>query len=188
MIRMTMRIGDMSVQVMQLLDEANTSRYKNPSPHKVNVNIKKSPFIIVSGHDLRDLEMLLEQTEGKEINIYAHGEMLPSHGYSELKKYKHLVGNFGSAWQNQQKKFDGIPGCILMTNNCLMRPRETYKDRISTSVVGWDGVKHIDVLEDGTKDFSEIINKALELGGFKEDEEEKEILVGLWTSCNIISC
>ena len=179
MIRMTMRIGDMSVQVMQLLDEANTSRYKNPSPHKVNINIKKGPFIIVSGHDLRDLEMLLEQTEGKKINIYTHGEMLPSHGYPELKKYKHLVGNFGSAWQNQQKEFDGIPGCILMTTNCLMRPRETYKDRIfSTSVVGFDGIKHIDVLEDGTKDFSEIIEKALELGGFKEDEEEKQILVG----------
>ena len=179
MIRMTMRIGDMSVQVMQLLDEANTSRYKNPSPHKVNVNIKKGPFIIVSGHDLRDLEMLLEQTKGKGINIYTHGEMLPSHGYPELKKYKHLVGNYGGAWQDQQKEFDGIPGCILMTTNCLMRPRETYKDRIfSTSVVGWDGIKHIDVLEDGTKDFSEIIEKALELGGFKEDEEEKEILVG----------
>jgi len=174
-----MRTGDMSVEVMRTLDEANTTRYNNPSPHKVNVNTKKGPFIIVSGHDLRDLEMLLEQTEGKGINIYTHGEMLPSHGYPSLKKHKHLVGNFGSAWQNQQKEFDGIPGCILMTTNCLMRPRETYKDRIfSTSVVGWDGVKHIDVLEDGTKDFSEIINKALELGGFKEDEEEKEILVG----------
>ena len=179
MIRMTMRTGDMSVEVMRTLDEANTTRYKNPSPHKVNINIKKGPFIIVSGHDLRDLEMLLQQTKDKGINIYTHGEMLPSHGYPELKKYKHLVGNFGSAWQNQQKEFDGIPGCILMTTNCLMRPRETYKDRIfSTSVVGWDGIKHIGVLEDGTKDFSEIIDKALELGGFKEDEEEKEILVG----------
>ncbi len=123
--------------------------------------------------------MLLQQTEGKGINIYTHGEMLPAHGYPELKKYKHLVGNYGSAWQNQQKEFDGIPGCILMTTNCLMRPRETYKDRIfTTSVVGWDGLKSIEVSEDGTKDFSEIINKALELGGFKEDEETKEILVG----------
>lgn len=179
MLRMTMRTGEMSVEVMKTLDEANTTNYKNPSPHKVNVNIKKGPFIVVSGHDLRDLEMLLQQTEGKGINIYTHGEMLPSHGYPELKKYKHLVGNFGSAWQNQQKEFDGIPGCILMTTNCLMRPRETYKDRIySTNVVGWDGIKHIGQLKDGTKDFSEIINKALELGGFKEDEEEKEILVG----------
>lgn len=179
MIRMTMRTGEMSVQVMKTLDEANTTRYKNPSPHKVNVHTKKGPFIIVSGHDLRDLEMLLEQTEGKGINIYTHGEMLPSHGYPELNKHKHLVGNYGSAWQNQQKEFDDIPGCILMTTNCLMRPRETYKDRLfTTSVVGWDGLTHIGVSEDGTKDFSEIINKALELGGFKEDEEEKEILVG----------
>lgn len=179
MIRMTMRVGETSVQVMQLLDEANTTRFQNPSPHKVNVNIKKGPFIIVSGHDLHDLEMLLEQTKGKGINIYTHGEMLPSHGYPELKKYKHLVGNFGSAWQNQQKEFDGIPGCILMTTNCLMKPRDTYKDRIfTTSVVGWDGVKHIDVKEDGNKDFQEIIEKALELGGFQEEDSKKEILVG----------
>ncbi|WP_333860830.1 hydroxylamine reductase [Clostridium sp.] len=179
MIRMTMRTGDMSIEVMKTLDKANTSRYKDPSIHKVNVSIKKGPFIIVSGHDLRDLEMLLKQTENKGINIYTHGEMLPAHGYPELKKYKHLVGNYGSAWQNQQKEFDGIPGCILMTTNCLMRPRETYKDRIfTTSVVGWDGVQHIDVNKDGTKDFSVIINKALELGGFKEDEDPKEILVG----------
>ncbi len=179
MIRMTMRTGDMSVEVMKILDEANTTTYKNPSPHTVNVNIKKGPFIIVSGHDLRDLEMLLQQTEGKGINIYTHGEMLPAHGYPGLKKYKHLAGNFGGAWQDQQKQFDGIPGCILMTTNCLMRPRETYKDRIfTTSVVGWDGVKYIPKSEDGTKDFSEIINKALELGGFKKDEEVHEILVG----------
>jgi hydroxylamine reductase len=179
MIGMTMRVGDASVQIMKLLDEANTTKYKNPSPQKVNVNIKKGPFIIVSGHDLRDLEMLLMQTEGKGINIYTHGEMLPSHGYPELNKYKHLVGNFGGAWQNQQKEFDGIPGCMLMTTNCLMRPKESYKDRIfTTSVVGWDGVKYIGASEDGTKDFSEIINKALELGGFTEDQEEKEILVG----------
>ncbi|AFS79006.1 hydroxylamine reductase Hcp [Gottschalkia acidurici 9a] len=179
MIRMTMRVGEMSVEVMRVLDEANTTKYQNPSPHKVNVHTKKGPFIIISGHDLRDLEMLLEQTDGKGINIYTHGEMLSSHGYPELKRYKHLVGNYGSAWQNQQKEFDNIPGCILMTTNCLMRPRETYKDRIySTNVVGWDGIKHIKTNEDGTKDFSEIINKSLELGGFKEDEEEKEILVG----------
>lgn len=179
MIRMVMRTGNMSVEVMKVLDEANTTKYQKPSPQKVNVNFKKGPFIIISGHDLRDLEMLLEQTEGKGINIYTHGEMLPAHGYPALKKYKHLAGNFGSAWQNQQTEFDGIPGCILMTTNCLMRPRETYKDRIfTTSVVGWDGVKNIRVAADGTKDFSEIINKALNLGGFKEDQEVKEILVG----------
>ncbi|WP_070000630.1 hydroxylamine reductase [Cellulosilyticum sp. I15G10I2] len=179
LIRMTMRTGEMSVEVMRILDEANTTKYSHPSPQQVNVNTEKGPFIIISGHDLRDLEMLLEQTEGKGINIYTHGEMLPAHGYPSLKKYKHLVGNYGSAWQNQQKEFDNIPGCILMTTNCLMRPREGYKDRIfTTNVVGWDGIKNIKVNEDGTKDFSEIINRALELGGFKEDEEEKKILVG----------
>ncbi|MBL4934521.1 hydroxylamine reductase [Clostridium sp. YIM B02515] len=179
LIDVTMKVGNASVEVMQILDKANTTTYSNPSPQKVNVNVKKGPFIIISGHDLRDLEMLLEQTEGKGINIYTHGEMLPSHGYPELKKYKHLVGNFGSAWQNQQKEFDGIPGCILMTTNCMMKPKDSYRDRIfSTNVVGWDGIQHIKTLEDGTKDFSEMINKALELGGFEADEEVKEILVG----------
>ncbi len=179
LIELTMKTGNIAIAVMKLLDDANTNKYKNPNPHKVNVTLKKGPFIIVSGHDLRDLEMLLEQSEGKGINIYTHGEMLPAHGYDGLKKYKHLVGNFGSAWQNQQKEFDDIPGCILMTTNCLMQPRESYKDRIySTSVVGWEGIKHIKADEDGYKDFSEIINKALELGGYDEDEEDKEILVG----------
>lgn len=179
LIRMTMRAGNISVEVMRLLDEANTTKFDNPSPHSVNVNPQKGPFIIVSGHDLRDLEMLLEQTKGKGINIYTHGEMLPAHGYPSLKKYPHLVGNYGSAWQNQQQEFDNLPGCILMTTNCLMRPRETYKDRIfTTNVVGWEGVKNIKVSEDGTKDFSEIIAKALALGGFTDNQEAQEILVG----------
>jgi len=179
MIRMVMRAGNMSVEVMQVLDKANTTTYEHPSPQQVNVNVKKGPFIIVSGHDLRDLEMLLQQTVGKGINIYTHGEMLPAHGYPGLKKYSHLVGNYGGAWQDQQKEFDEIPGCILMTTNCLMRPRETYKDRIfTTNVVGWDGVQNVPLSADGTKDFSEIIKKSLELGGFKEDQEVKEILVG----------
>ena len=179
LIKLLVETGDMGVKIMEVLDTANNNTYSSPSPTKVNVNIKKGPFIIVSGHDLRDLEMLLVQTEGKGINIYTHGEMLPSHGYPELNKYSHLVGNFGGAWQNQQKEFDNIPGCILMTTNCLMKPRDSYKDRIfSTSVVGWDGIKHIEKDENGNKDFSEIITKALELGGFKEDEEVKEILVG----------
>ena len=179
LIRWTMRTGEMSIAVMKKLDEANTEIYKNPEPHKVNVHIKKGPFIIVSGHDLFDLEMLLKQTEGTGINIYTHGEMLPCHGYPGLKKYKHLVGNFGGAWQDQQKEFDGLPGCILMTTNCLMKPRESYKDRIyTTNVVGWDGVKFIEKNDKGEKDFTPIIKQSLELGGFKEDEEPHEILVG----------
>lgn len=179
LIRLTLKTGDMAIEIMKKLDEANTTIYGNPSPHPVNVHIKKGPFIIVSGHDLKDLEMLLKQTEGLGINIYTHGEMLPSHGYEGLKKYKHLAGNFGGAWQDQQKQFDNLPGCILMTTNCLMRPRDTYKDRIySTNVVGWDGIKYIEKKPDGEKDFSEIIKQSLELGGFTEEQESKEILVG----------
>jgi len=179
MIRMAMRTGEMAIAVMKKLDEANTEVYGNPFPHKVNIHMKKGPFIIVSGHDLKDLEMLLEQTEGKGVNIYTHGEMLPCHGYEGLKKYPHLVGNFGGAWQDQQKQFDNIPGCILMTTNCLMRPRESYKDRIySTNVVGWEGIKHIGKKENGDKDFSEIIQQAIRLGSYPEDEEPQEILTG----------
>ncbi len=179
LIRMMMRTGEIAIEVMKKLDEANTTIYQNPTPHNVNVHIKKGPFIIVSGHDLKDLEMLLKQTEGTGINIYTHGEMLPCHGYPGLKKYPHLVGNFGGAWQDQQKQFDNLPGCILMTTNCLMRPRDSYKDRIySTNVVGWDGVKHIGKNENGEKDFGPIIKQALELGGFPEDEEAHDILVG----------
>lgn len=179
LIRMTMRTGEMALEVMKQLDEANTSVYGNPYPHKVSVRRKKGPFIIVSGHDFKDLEMLLEQTKDTGINIYTHGEMLPGHGYEGLKKYPHLVGNFGGAWQDQQKEFDNLPGCILMTTNCLMRPREGYKDRIySTNVVGWEGVKYIPKKENGEKDFHEIIEQALALGGFSDDEEEKEITVG----------
>lgn len=179
LIDLSMKAGTASVEIMKVLDEANTTTYKNPSPQQVNVNRRKGPFIVISGHDLRDLEQLLQQTEGKGVNIYTHGEMLPAHGYPSLKKYSHLVGNFGTAWQNQQKEFDGIPGCILMTTNCLMKPKDSYKDRIfTTNVVGWEGLKYVPVKEDGTKDFSEVINKALELGGFTEDEEVKEITVG----------
>ena len=179
LIRLTMRTGEMAVEVMKKLDEANTTCYGQPSPHSVPVRVKKGPFIIVSGLDLKDLEMLLKQSEGTGVNIYTHGEMLPSHGYDGLKKYPHLVGNFGGAWQEQQKEFDDLPGCILMTTNCLMRPRDSYKDRIySTNVVGWDGVKHIGKKENGEKDFGPVIRHALELGGFTEEPENKEILVG----------
>ena len=179
LIRLTMRTGEIALAVMKTLDEANTGVYGNPAPHKVKIHMKKGPFIVVSGHDLKDLEMLLTQTQGKGIHVYTHGEMLPAHGYEGLKKYTHLVGNFGGAWQDQQSQFDDLPGCILMTTNCLMRPRESYKDRIfSTNVVGWDGVQFIEKQENGEKDFGPIIKKALELGGYPEDHDQEEILVG----------
>ena len=179
LIRLTMRTGEIALAVMKTLDEANTGVYGDPSPHQVRIHMKKGPFIVVSGHDLKDLEMLLAQTQGKGIHVYTHGEMLPAHGYEGLKKYPHLVGNFGGAWQDQQSQFDDLPGCILMTTNCLMRPRESYKDRIfSTNVVGWDGVQFIEKKENGEKDFGPIIKKALELGGYPEDHDQEEILVG----------
>ena len=179
LIRLTMRTGEIALAVMKTLDEANTGVYGDPSPHQVRIHMKKGPFIVVSGHDLKDLEMLLAQTQGKGIHVYTHGEMLPAHGYEGLKKYPHLVGNFGGAWQDQQSQFDDLPGCILMTTNCLMRPRESYKDRIfSTNVVGWDGVQFIEKQENGEKDFGPIIKKALELGGYPEDHDQEEILVG----------
>ena len=179
LIRLTMRTGEIALAVMKTLDEANTGVYGDPAPHKVKIHMKKGPFIVVSGHDLKDLEMLLTQTQGKGIHVYTHGEMLPAHGYEGLKKYTHLVGNFGGAWQEQQSQFDDLPGCILMTTNCLMRPRESYKDRIfSTNVVGWDGVQFIEKKENGEKDFGPIIKKALELGGYPEDHDQEEILVG----------
>lgn len=172
LIQLAMKTGTMALEIMQKLDEANTTVYGNPSPHAVPMTLKAGPFIIVSGHDFHDLEMLLAQSQGTGVNIYTHGEMLPGHGYEGLKKYPHLVGNFGGAWQEQQKQFDNIPGCILMTTNCLMKPRNSYKDRIySTNVVGWDGVKYIPRTESGEKDFSEIIQQALALGGYDTDRD-----------------
>lgn len=169
LIQLAMKTGTMALEIMQKLDEANTTVYGNPSPHAVPMTLKAGPFIIVSGHDFHDLEMLLAQSQGTGVNIYTHGEMLPGHGYEGLKKYPHLVGNFGGAWQEQ---FDNIPGCILMTTNCLMKPRDSYKDRIySTNVVGWDGVKYIPRKENGEKNFSEIIQQALALGGYDTDRD-----------------
>ena len=126
-----METGKVNLTCMALLDEANTTAYGTPTPTTVPLTIEKGPFIIVTGHDLKDLELLLKQTEGKGINIYTHGEMLPAHGYPLLKKYGHLKGNFGTAWQNQQKEFDNVPGAILFTTNCLMPPRSSYSDRSS---------------------------------------------------------
>jgi len=162
-----METGKVNLSCMALLDEANTSTYGTPVPTTVPLTVEKGPFIVVTGHDLKDLELLLKQTEGKGINIYTHGEMLPAHAYPELKKYKHLKGNFGTAWQNQQKEFDGVPGAFLFTTNCLMPPRPSYKDRVfTTEVVSFPGVSHIG--ED--KDFTPVIEKALELGGYSEDQ------------------
>lgn len=175
---LNMELGMINFRCMEILDEANTETYGHPKPTYVPITKKKGPFIIVSGHDLKDLKMLLEQTKGKGINIYTHGEMLPAHAYPELKKYEHLAGNFGGAWYEQQKEFDGIPGCVLMTTNCLQKPKDSYKDRIfTTSIVGWPDVAHIEE-DDGVKDFTPLIEKAIMLGGWNEDEEEKTILVG----------
>lgn len=178
-INLLLETGENAYYVMETLDRANNETYQPPTPHKVNIQVKKGPFVVISGHDLRDLEMLLEQTKDRGVNVYTHGEMIPSHGYEGLKKYPNLVGNYGGAWQNQQQEFSNLPGTILMTTNCLMRPMKSYDDRIySTNVVGWDGIKHIPKKADGTKDFTELIDKAIELGGFLEDEPVKEILVG----------
>jgi hydroxylamine reductase len=164
-----MEFGQVNLKCMALLDEANTSAYGHPVPVKVPMTIEKGPFIVITGHDLHDLKQLLEQTEGKGINIYTHGEMLPAHAYPELKKYPHLKGNFGTAWQNQQKEFDSIPAPVLYTTNCIMPPRPSYADRIfTTDVVGYPGLNHI-AGENGVKDFTPVINKALELGGWQED-------------------
>jgi hydroxylamine reductase len=166
-----MEFGQINLKCMSLLDEANTSAFGHPVPVKVSKTIAKGPFIVITGHDLEDLKQLLEQTADKGINIYTHGEMLPAHGYPELKKYGHLKGHFGTAWQNQQKEFDGIPAPVLFTTNCLMPPRDSYADRVfTTAVVGYPGIQHIKE-ENGRKDFTPVINKALELGGWKEDKE-----------------
>jgi hydroxylamine reductase len=165
---LVLKTGEINLKCMELLDKANTEKYGNPEPTKVTTNIEKGPFIIVTGHDLKDLHILLEQTKDKGINIYTHGEMLPCHAYPELKKYPHLKGNFGTAWQNQQKEFDNVPAAILFTTNCIMPPKESYIDRVfTTAVVQYPGAVHIG----NNKDFAPVINKALELGGYSEDKK-----------------
>lgn len=162
-----MEVGEINLKCMALLDKANTETYGNPVPSEVSLTVEKGPFIVISGHDLYDLKQLLEQTEGKGINIYTHGEMLPAHAYPELKKYAHLKGNFGTAWQNQQKEFADIPAPVLFTTNCLMPPKASYADRIfTTEVVSYPELVHIG--ED--KDFTPVIEKALDLGGYPEDQ------------------
>lgn len=169
-IDLIMEFGQVNFKCMELLDRANTETFGTPEPTRVLTDIKKGPFIVVSGHDLKDIFQLLEQTKDKGINIYTHSEMLPAHGYPELKKYPHLAGNFGTAWQSQQKEFDNIPAPILFTTNCLMPQRPSYQDRVyTTSVVGYKGLTHITGDADGNKDFTPIIEHALRLGGYEHD-------------------
>ena len=165
---LVLKTGEVNLKCMELLDKANTETFGNPEPTKVSMEIEAKPFIIVTGHDLRDLKLLLEQTKDKGINIYTHGEMLPAHAYPELKKYSHLKGNFGTAWQNQQKEFADVPAAILFTTNCIMPVKDSYKDRVfTTSVVHYPECKFI--RED--KDFTPVIQKALELGGYSEPQK-----------------
>lgn len=170
-LNLLMEFGQINLKCMACLDKANTETYGTPVPTKVSFDIEPGPFIVVTGHDLHDMKMLLEQTEGKGVNIYTHGEMLPTHGYPELKKFAHLKGNFGTAWQNQQKEFVDVPGAFLFTTNCIMPPKENYKKNIfTTDMVGFDGCDHVETNEDGTKDFSAVIKRAIELGGYKETQ------------------
>ena len=169
-----MKCGEVNLRVMELLDKANTDAYGHPVPTKVRVNPVKGKALLVSGHDLKDLHEILEQTEGKGINVYTHGEMLPAHGYPKLKKFKHLAGNYGGAWQDQHSEFNAFPGAIVMTTNCIQKPLATYRGRIFTSgLVAYPRVEHI---SDG--DFSPAIEASLKEEGFKKDGEDKTILVG----------
>ena len=174
LVAMALRCGEVNLKVMGLLDEANTGAYGSPEPTAVRIEPVKGKAILVSGHDLKDLKELLKQTEGTGINVYTHGEMLPAHAYPGLKKYKHLVGNYGGAWQEQRKEFAEFPGAILMTTNCIQKPQESYGSRIFTSgLVAWPGVAHI-----GDRNFKPVIDAALGAEGFTEDGPEKTITIG----------
>ena len=171
-----LEVGEVNLRCMELLDQANTTTYGTPVPTTVPLTIEKGPFIIITGHDLKDLQLLLEQTKDKGINIYTHGEMLPAHAYPEFKKYSHLKGNFGTAWQNQQKEFDNIPGAILYTTNCLMPVKPSYADRVfTTEVVSYPEIVHIGE----EKDFTPVIEKALALGGYTKDQHMTGINGGI---------
>ncbi|HEX9048582.1 MAG TPA: hydroxylamine reductase, partial [Verrucomicrobiae bacterium] len=174
LLALCLKCGQVNLGVMQLLDTANTGAYGHPVPTPVRVEPLKGKAILVSGHDLKDLEKLLMQTEGKGINIYTHGEMLPAHGYPQLKKFKHLAGNYGGAWQDQKDEFAQFPGAILMTTNCIQEPQPSYCGRIFTSgLVGWPGVQHI-----ANGDFTPVIEAALAAPGFAKDGPDKTILTG----------
>ena len=174
LVGLALKCGEVNLKAMELLDAGNTGTYGHPVPTSVPLGAKQGKAILVSGHDLKDLGDLLEQTQGKGINVYTHGEMLPCHGYPELKKYDHFYGHYGTAWQNQAKEFAAFPGPILMTTNCIQKPREEYKANIyTTGLVGWPGVTHL--LE---KDFTPLIEKALSMPGFAEDKPGKSVMVG----------
>jgi hydroxylamine reductase len=174
MVGIVLKCGEINLRAMKLLDAANTGHYGHPVPTSVPLGAKKGKAIVVSGHDLHDLEMLLKQTEGKDITIYTHGEMLPTHGYPELKKYNHFYGHYGTAWQNQVREFKEFPGAILMTTNCIQKPTESYRDSIfTTGLVGYEGVQHIK-----DKDFTPVIEKALEMPGFTEGSDKGSVMVG----------
>ena len=168
LVQLVLKVGEINFKCIELLDRANTETYGVPTPTKVSTNIEPMPFIIISGHDLRDLALLLEQTKDKGVNVYTHGEMLPCHAYPELKKYPHLKGHFGTAWQNQRVEFDNVPAAILFTTNCIMPVKDSYKDRVfTTSAVGYPEVVHLDE----NTDFSPVIEKALGLGGYKQERK-----------------
>ncbi|HEY3332666.1 MAG TPA: hydroxylamine reductase [Capsulimonadaceae bacterium] len=169
-----LKVGEVNMKAMELLDTANTTEFGHPVPTTVRIHPVKGKAIVISGHDLADLKALLEQTKDKGINVYTHGEMLPGHGYPVLKAYPHLVGNYGGAWMNQGREFDRFPGAILMTTNCIQKPRESYKQRIFTcGQVGWSDVDHIT-----NRDFTPVIEAALAAEGFTEDGPADTILVG----------
>ena len=169
-----MKAGEINLKAMELLDAANTGTYGHPVPTSVPLGHRKNKCILITGHDLHDLDLLLKQTEGKGIDVYTHGEMLPCHGYPELKKYDHFYGHFGTAWQNQHKEFPNFPGPVLFTTNCIQKPKDDYKDRIfTTGLVGWPGVSHIE-----DKDFSAVIDKALAMDGWQDDADNGSVMVG----------
>lgn len=173
-IGLVLKCGEINLKTMKLLDAANTGAYGHPVPTQVPLGVKKGKAILVSGHDLKDMEAILKQSEGKGIYVYTHGEMLPTHGYPELKKYSHFYGHYGTAWQNQIREFGKFPGAILMTTNCVQKPQGSYKDNIfTTGLVGWPGVPHI-----ADKDFTPVIEKALEMPGFPEDANGRHVMCG----------
>ena len=175
---LVLEVGEKNLMCMEMLDAANTGAYGTPEPTEVSLKVEAGPFIVISGHDLHDLKQLLEQTQGRGVNVYTHGEMLPAHAYPELKKYAHLKGNFGTAWQNQQKEFADIPAPVLFTTNCLMPPKDSYADRVfTTALVSYPEIKHIagagvaGGAAGATKDFTPVIERALELGGYAQDKQ-----------------